>query len=62
MVAHLLVLSVFKVDGVVSHAEDSEDEIDEGENAVQPQEMVSVGEEGIGKSVVSMWHVDQPGA
>lgn len=50
MVAHLLVLSVFKVHGVVSHAEDGEDEIDEGEDAVQPQETVpGGGDEGIGK-------------
>lgn len=41
--AHLLILSVFKVDGVVSHAEDGEDKIDEGEDAVQPQESVSGG-------------------
>lgn len=48
MVAHLLVLSVFKVDRVVSHAEDGEDEIDEGKDAVQPQEAVPGGqEEGI---------------
>lgn len=53
MVAHLLVLSVFKVDRVVSHAEDSEDEIDEGEDAVQPQKMVSGGgKKGISKSAV----------
>lgn len=48
MVAHLLILSVFQVDGVVSHAEDGEDEIDEGEDAVQPQQTVpGGGEEGI---------------
>lgn len=47
VVAHLLILSVFKVDRVVSHAEDGENEIDESEDAVQPQETVpGGGEEG----------------
>lgn len=41
MVSHLLILSVFQVDRVVSHTKDGEDKIDEGEDAVQPQETVS---------------------
>lgn len=45
VVYHLLILSVFQVDRVVSHAKDGEDKIDEGKDAVQPQETVSGREE-----------------
>lgn len=45
MAAHLLILSVFKMHRVVGHAEDCEDEIDEGKDAVQPQETVPGGGE-----------------
>lgn len=44
-VSYLLILSVFQVDRVVSHAKNGEDKIDEGKDAVQPQETVSGREE-----------------
>lgn len=56
MDAHLFILSVFKVDRVMSHAENGEDEIDEGKDAVQPQETIpGGGEEGISECC------DEPG-
>lgn len=45
MVSHLLILSVFQMNRVVSHAKDGEDKIEEGEDAVQPQETVPGREE-----------------